>query len=395
MIYLDNAATSPMDPEVVHVVQESMESDFANSGTPYKIGLDAKSKIENAKEEIAQALKIPPDFDMVFTSGGSESNNLFIKSVCYPDKKAACLGLEHPSVVEVLNYFGRCGNEPLILTQYLREGRMDLSACEELKRQRARLLCLSHVNNELGSVNDPVGIGRALKAESPQTRLFMDGVQALGKVPMQAEMWEFLSGYSLSAHKVGGPKGIGLLIYPSRMQLDPQIHGGGQQGGARSGTLATPLILGLARALQLARERSDEFIDRCKRMNTRLVNGLREIEQAEADFKIRFNSSIEDSFAGQSPAILNFSFPPVEGEVLLHHLEEKEIYVGMGSACSAHSKEPSKILTGIGLTKEEARCSLRISFGSQNCEEDVDVFLREFVCAWRALYPAFCQSSAS
>ncbi len=395
MIYLDNAATSPMDPEVVRVVQESMESDFANPGTPYKIGLDAKNKIESAKEEIAQALKIPPDFDMVFTSGGSESNNLFIKSACYPDKKAACLGLEHPSVVEVLNYLGSIGSEPLTLAQYREGGRMSLSACDELQSQKARLLCLSHVNNELGAVNDPVVIGRALKTASPQTRLFMDGVQALGKVPLQAEMWEYLSGYSVSAHKVGGPKGIGLLIHPSRLQLNPQIHGGGQQGGARSGTLPVPLILGLARASRLAAERANEFIGRCKKLHARLVRGLREIERAEPDLKIRFNSSIDDSFTAQSPAILNFSFPPVEGEVLLHHLEEKEIYVGMGSACSAHSKEPSKILTGIGLTKEEARCSLRISFGPQNREEDVDAFLQEFARAWRALYPAFCQSSAT
>ncbi|NIY13385.1 MAG: aminotransferase class V-fold PLP-dependent enzyme, partial [Nitrospinaceae bacterium] len=245
MIYFDNAATTPMDPGVVEVLNESMRRDFANSGTVYKIGLDAHNRIREASETIARALDLPPTHRLIFTSGGSESNNLFIKGLCAPDKKAACLGLEHPSVVEPLNSLKGFGNEPRILLDHQKEGRLDLDAVAGLKESPVRLLCLSHVNNELGTVNDPQAVAAALQSQSPQTRLFLDGVQAVGKIPLTPELWRSCAGYSISAHKINGPKGIGLLIYDSRLVLAPQIHGGQQQYGVRAGTMPVPLIVAL------------------------------------------------------------------------------------------------------------------------------------------------------
>lgn len=393
MIYLDNAATTPMDPHVIEVVKESMERDFANSGTVYQIGLDAKRNIEKAGEEIAEVLRLPPHYRIVFTSGGSESNNLFIKGTCFPDKKTACLGLEHPSVTGSLNYLAEFGNPPTLLNRFQEEGRLNPAAVATLRENRIRLLCLSHVNNELGSVNGSSLFLSALKEGAPQTRLFLDGVQAVGKLKLDKGLWENVSGYSISGHKINGPKGIGLLTYDSRLHLTPLIHGGKQQFGVRSGTLPVPLILGLADSIKCAVANAEETQARLKKLFRRLIEGLNDLSDRLRELQIRINSSILEDVDLQSPAIVNFSFPPVEGEVLLHHLEEKEIYVGLGSACSAQSKEPSKILTGIGLTEKEARCSLRVSFGRQNTLQEIDTFLEEFARAYKSLYPTFSKQT--
>ena len=390
MIYFDSAATTPMDPQVIEVVEDSMRRDLANSGAVYRIGLDAKKRIEKAEQDIADSLNVPSTHRLIFTSGGSESNNLFIQGLCFPDKKAAFLGLEHPSVTATLNYFSQFGNEPLSLLEFQKDGRLDGSGFVALlKKERARLLCLSHVNNELGTVHDPQSLLTAVKNGSPQTRIFLDGVQAVGKLVISPNMWADLAGYSISGHKINGPKGIGLLVYDSRLTLTPQIHGGKQQYGVRSGTMPTPLILGLAKSVQLAVEGTQETQVHLKKLYRHLIDGLKDLADRMPNFHLLFNSLTVDDVSRQSPAIVNFSFPPVEGEVLLHHLEEQNIFVGLGSACSAHSKEPSKILTGIGRTVEEARCSLRISFGRQNTIEEVDRFLREFAMAYEALYPTF------
>ena len=389
MIYLDNAATTPMDSRVTDVLKESIDSDFANSGTVYSIGLDARKKIEQAQEDIVHALNIPSTHRIIFTSGGSEANNLFIKGLCFPDKRTACLGLEHPSVCEPLNYLGSFGNDSLSLLEFQTEGRLDLKAVSVLNENRVRLLCLSHINNELGTVNDPIKILGALKKGSPGTRLFMDGVQAIGKLKLDASQWNELAGYSISAHKCHGPKGVGLLIYDSRLSLEPIVHGGRQQHGVRSGTLPVPLIRAMAETVKIAVECTNETLEHLRKLNRHLIKGLIDLSARLDSLNIRFNSLSVDDVGRQSPAIVNFSFSPVEGEVLLHHLEEKEIFVGLGSACSAHSKEPSKILTGIGLSEEEARCSLRISFSKTNTVEEVDRFLEEFAQAYEVLYPTF------
>jgi cysteine desulfurase len=389
MIYMDNAATTPMDPEVIDVVQKSMHKDFANSGTVYSLGLDAKQCIEEAENQIRNSLSIPSDYKIIFTSGGSESNNLFIKGYGFPDRKMACLGLEHPSVTQTLESFREFGNEPVSLLSYQKEGRLDLSAIPQLKKEKVRLLCLSHVNNELGSVNDPALLLPALAEQSPQTRLFLDGVQAVGKLKLSPEMWRGLAGYSVSGHKINGPKGIGLLVVDGKLDLKPQIHGGKQQYGMRSGTLPVPLIVGLALAIQRSVEKTEETVKKNKKLFQHLVTRLKSLGDRISELDIQFNSSLSEDMTRQSPSIINFRFAPVEGEVMLHHLEEKKIYVGLGSACSAHSKEPSKILTGIGLTPDEARCSLRISFGPQNTLADVEAFLEAFGEAYRQLYSTF------
>ncbi len=394
MIYLDNAATTPMDPEVIDVVQRSMQKDFANSGTVYSLGLDARQRIEEAENRIRNSLSIPSDYKIIFTSGGSESNNLFIKGYGFPGKKMAYLGLEHPSIVQTLESFRDFGNEPVSLLSFQKEGRLDESAISLLKKEKVRLLCLSHVNNELGSVNDPTLLLSALKNQSPQTRLFLDGVQAVGKLKLSTEMWRGLAGYSISGHKINGPKGIGLLVIEGNLDLKPQIHGGQQQHRLRSGTLPVPLIVGLAHAIQRAVQKTDEIVKKNQKLFRHLIAGLKNLAESLPELDLGFNSSLSEELSRQSPSIVNFRFAPVEGEVMLHHLEEKGIYVGLGSACSAHSKEPSKILTGIGLTPEEARCSLRISFGSQNNLADIDTFLEAFGEAYRQLYSTFNRKTA-
>ena len=385
MIYLDNAATTPMEPEIIASLEGYMRDQFANSGAVYGIGLDAKNKIEEATETITAALGIPSSHNLIFTSGGTESNNLFIKGLCSPDKKTAYSGLEHPSIVETLQSFKAFGNEPFSLLEFSKEGRLDLSCLPLLKEKRIRLLCLSHVNNELGTINDPVPLVSRLKSDAPQTRLFLDGVQAVGKIKINKSMWPGLSGYSLSAHKFHGPKGIGLLVYDSKLTLNPQLHGGKQQFGVRAGTLPVPLIRAFARTIELATAQQQETEKHLLKLHTYLVEELRKL-----DLPVVINSSSGDF---QCPSIVNFSLPPVEGEVMLHHLEKQEIYVGMGSACSANSKEPSKILLGIGLTEVQARCSLRISFSRNNNFDEIDNFLRALKSSYQVLLSTFIKGT--
>jgi len=381
MIYLDNAATTSMDPEIITLLHDCMRDQFANSGAVYGIGIDAKKKIEEAAENIAFALGIPSSHNLVFTSGGTESNNLFIKGLCFPDKKIAYLGLEHPSITETVLSFKKFSNEPFSLLKFNRQGRLDLSCLPLLKEKKIRLLCLSHVNNELGAINDPVLLIDTMKKESPQTRLFLDGVQAVGKIKLNKCMWAGLAGYSLSAHKFHGPKGIGLLVYDSNLNLAPQLHGGKQQFGVRAGTLPVPLIIAFAQAIELAIARQQKTHEHLKKLQEHLIGGLNKLK-----IPILYNSSYGEF---QSPAIVNFRFPSVEAEVMVHHLEEKEIFVGMGSACSAHSKEPSKILMGMGLTEEQARCSLRVSFSQANTITEIEKFLHVFAEAYQKLLPTF------
>ncbi|MFQ5481308.1 MAG: cysteine desulfurase family protein [Nitrospinaceae bacterium] len=274
------------------------------------------------------------------------------------------------------------------------DGRFDLEAVKVLREHRVRLLCLGHVNNETGVVQDIPAIAAALREGSPQTQLFVDGVQAAGKWDYTPGFWEGVAGYSLSAHKFNGPKGIGLLIYESRLNPRPQIHGGRQQYGVRSGTLPVPLIVGLAKALEVSTSRGAKVRAQLQALRRRLVDGLREMQRNDPHFKLTFNSLPDAEATHQSPAIVNFSFPPVEGEVILHHLEKNEIFVGLGSACSAYSKEPSRILRGIGRTVEEALCSLRVSFDGNNTLQDVDAFLQEFRQAYTALYPVYHRKAA-
>lgn len=393
MVYLDNAATTPMDAEVLERMHGAMRDLFANSGTSYTIGLDAKGLIEKSAESIAETLQIPSTHRILFTSGGTESNNLFIKGLCFPDKKTAFLGLEHPSVTESLAFLNQFGNEPFSLLPFQREGRLDLGSIAALKENRVKLLCLSHVNNELGTVNDPLQIISALAKESPKTRLFLDGVQAVSNLKLNPKMWKGLGGYSISGHKIHGPKGIGLLIYDSKLVLSPQMHGGKQQFGVRSGTLPLPLIMGLETAIKHAVTQIEQTQTHLQHLSRHLTQGLKNLEEQLPELKICFNSLVDADSTRQSPGMVNFSFPPVEGEVILHHLEAEDIFVGLGSACSAQSKEPSRILMGIGLSEEQARCSLRISFSRNNTLEEVNQFLEAFGKAYQTLYPTFLKKA--
>ena len=171
------------------------------------------------------------------------------------------------------------------------------------------------------------------------------------------------------------------------------MHGGKQQLGVRSGTLALPLIVGLERAIKQAVEQTENTQKLFQMLCDYLVQGLKAMQERINDLKIHFNSSINVDEIENSPGIINFSFPPVEGEVILHHLESRDIFVGLGSACSSHSKAPSRILTGIGLSDEQARCSLRISFSRNNTMEEIDHFLDAFENVYKILYPSFLKKA--
>jgi cysteine desulfurase len=182
-------------------------------------------------------------------------------------------------------------------------------------------------------------------------------------------------------------------VYDSKLDLNPQMHGGKQQFGVRSGTLPLPLIVGLEIAIKHAVAQTEQTQNHLQSLCCYLTHGLQAMQDQIPELDIRFNSLVDAGITRQSPGIVNFSFTPVEGEIILHHLEAKNIFVGLGSACSAKSKKPSKILMGIGLSEEQARCSLRISFSRNNTIEEIDHFLEAFGDAYQSLYPTFSQKA--
>ena len=381
-IYLDYAATTPVDPRVARVMHECLCAD-GNFGNPasrsHLFGWKAEEAVEIARREVADLLGADPR-EIVWTSGATESDNLAIKGVAHScqnkGKHIVTSLVEHKAVLDSCRQLEREGYE----VTYLEPGSRGIilpSMVADALREDTILVSLMHVNNEIGVINDIAAIGEITRSRN--VLFHVDAAQSAGKMPISlAELKVDLM--SLSAHKMYGPKGIGALYVrrKPRVHIEAQMHGGGHERGMRSGTLPTHQIAGFGEAARIAREEMPAEYDRLLCLRNRFLNGISDMQE------IHVNGDLEQRY----PGIVNVSFGFVEGESLIMSLQG--LAVSSGSACTSASLEPSYVLRALGLSDELAHSSLRFSFGRFTTDEEVDYAIkaiREAVEKLRELSP--------
>jgi cysteine desulfurase len=364
--YLDNNATTPVDPLVAEAMAEFLRIRYGNPSSLYPLGREVKDLINDARQEVASALGAARS-EVVFTGSGTEADNHAVLGVldAAPDRRELIVSsVEHPAVIEVARYAERRGCAVKFIPVD-GQGVIDLDFLREAVTPRTALVSVMHVNNELGTI-EPVAEAAAI-AHEHGALFHTDAVQSFGKVAFKApDLGADL--LSVSAHKIYGPKGVGALFVRKGTDIRPFLHGGHQERGLRAGTENTAGIIGFGRAARLLRETWAEDKKRIDGMSERLMAGL-----LDRIPNIRFNGHPELRVKNT----LNFALPGLEAEAVLLALATKGICVSTGSACSEESEEVSHVLTAIGLKPEIARSCIRLSLGRFNAEEDVDAVLRE------------------
>jgi cysteine desulfurase len=362
-IYLDYAATTPVDPKVAAKMADCLTADglFANPASVHGPGRAARAAVEEARAQVAALVNAVPQ-EIVFTSGATESDNLAIKGTAHfrsdRGRHIVTSRIEHKAVLDAAKQLEKEGFEVTWLKPDA-DGLIQPAAVEASLRKDTILVSLMHANNELGVVNDIAAIGKRVRAHG--ATFHVDAAQSAGKLPIDLKHLD-VDLMSFAAHKVYGPKGIGALYVrrEPRVNLEPLIHGGGHEQGLRSGTLATHQIVGMGAAFQLARELLGSEAPRLKALRERLWHKLQAIPGV----------LLNGHATQRLPGILNLSFPGVEGESLLYACEE--LAVSSGSACNAADREPSYVLRALGRDEQLAGASLRFSLGRFSTEAEVD-----------------------
>lgn len=359
-VYLDNAATTKVFPEVLEAMNEAMEVSYGNPSAKHTKGLEAENIVKEARSVIAGTLKAK-EKEIIFTSGGTESNNLAIVGTAMANKRRGrhiiTTRIEHASVYEPMFFLENEGFEVTYLNVD-EKGIVDLNQLSDSVREDTILVSVMLVNNEIGAVEPVKGIGRIVKERNPNTIFHVDAIQGYGKLPVIPKN-ESIDLLSMSGHKIHGPKGVGFLYIKEKTKIQPLILGGGQQKGMRSGTENVPGIAGLSKA--------------CEIMAGHLSENAQKIGEVRDYFRDRAAEipDIKDN-SGDAPHVASISFKNIRSEVLLHALEEREIYVSSGSACSSNRPHVSGTLSAIGLSPEYRDGTLRFSFSVYNTKEEVD-----------------------
>lgn len=361
-IYLDNCATTKPLDEVIQIVARTSSEYFGNPSSLHRKGLEAEKQVLNARKIIAGALSCK-DKEIFFTSGGTESNNLAIRGFLLANprrgKTVISIKTEHPSILETLEEVKKLG----IHIEYIpvdTNGIIDLNVLEERISDDTALITVSAVNNETGAIQPLEKISAIRKSKNPNTALHVDGIQAFGKINIKPKKLG-IDLYSISSHKIHGPKGIAALYRDDGIRIDPILFGGKQEGGIRSGTENVPAIVGLGTATEIAYVKIDENFEKVKKLKMIARDRISRME-----FQHLIISGQESS-----PYIINVSFQNVKGEVLLHMLEERRIYISTGAACSSKRKVHSHVLKSINIDEKWLDGAIRISFSPYSTEEEV------------------------
>lgn len=363
MIYLDNAATTQVAPEVADVIYESLKTDFANPSSLYGIGAATESKMNKARALVASCIGAKPT-EIHFTASASESDNIAIYGLALArknwGKRVITSTYEHPAVRRPFEMLEEIGFE-VVKIRPDQDGNLDENAFLRAVNSSTCLVSFIHVNNETGRVVDIERLSRLIKEKNPRTRIHVDAVQSFMKLPLDVKKLK-IDSLAFSAHKINGPKGIAGLYLRSGVNIKPLFVGGGQEGGIRSGTENVPYILGLAKACELLKPNLRRHLAHYTELRDRLTDGLKE-----------FDNVVINSPANRVPYTLNFSFLNYRSETLLHFLDSKGICVSSGSACSKGAV--SHTLERMKLSEDRIDSALRISFGADNTLEDIDALL--------------------
>ena len=370
MVYLDNSATTRPRDEVIEKMNYMLSDCYGNPSSLHRLGFEAEKKVEEARKVIADFLEVKSD-EIYFTSGGTESNNLAVQGLVNKHKRLGnhiiTTRIEHSSVLNIMKYYEGKGFQITYLNVD-ESGFIDLDEFKDCLNDSTILVSIMLVNNEIGTIEPITKVREIMKERQSKAFLHIDGIQAFGKIPLDLARWN-VDTFSFSSHKVYGPKGVGGLYVKKDVLLEPIVFGGNQEEGLRSGTENVPGIVGMGKAIEM--------------LNTNFVSESKYVLKLKKYFiervikevpNIKINSLIDDRF---SPYIVNISFLDIRGEVLLHYLEDKGIYVSTASACSSHGKGKSHVLQAIGLKDKEIGGTIRFSFSYSNTLEEIDYVVDE------------------
>lgn len=363
-VYLDNSATTKCLPEVAALMTHIMCEEYGNPSSLHKKGVESEKYVRHAKEVIAKCLKVQ-EKEILFTSGGTESDNIALIGGAYANYRAGrhiiTTRIEHPAVLQTCAYLEEQGFEVTYLPVNAK-GVISLADLEKAMTRNTILVSIMHTNNEVGAVQPVEQAGELIKRMNPNTLFHVDAVQGFGKFKIYPKRMN-IDLLSVSAHKIHGPKGVGFLYINEKAKVRPIIYGGGQQKGMRSGTENVPGIAGMARAIE------EIFVDFDAKMN--YLYGLKEqfIKGVYTIDGIRINGPEGRDGA---PHVVSVSIQGIRSEVMLHALGDKGIYVSAGSACSSNKPSVSATLKAIGVEKQFLDATLRFSFSLYTTETEID-----------------------
>ncbi len=370
-VYFDNSASTRVSERAIEIMLKTMREDYANTSAKHIKGVDAEKYVKDAADIIAKTLKVKKG-EIIFTSGGTESNNLAIIGSAMARKRYGnhiiISGIEHPAVYRPAEFLMEQGFEVTVLPVNA-EGAVDLEVLKSSLRDDTVLVSVMYVNNEIGTIEPVDEISRIIKAKNKDILFHVDAIQAYTKFKITPKI-QGIDMLSASGHKFHGPKGVGFLYIDSSVKINPIIFGGGHQRGMRSGTLNTTGIAGMGVA---AKEAYDDFEKKIKNivdLKYYLMDNLEKIEGAV------LNTKRGENFA---PQIISVSFEDIRAEVLLHALEDRGIYVSSGSACSSNHPGISGTLKAIGVREDLLDSTIRISLSELNNREEADYFLKNLV----------------
>lgn len=359
LIYLDNAATTRIYKESASIVMKESIDDFFNPSALYKPSVALSVKIKNARDSIKNSLHAP-DGELYFTSGGTESDNTALFCTRKPKGSRVIVGLgEHDAIINGANQLSAQGFD-VVFAPIKTDGSVDVDEFKKLLNENVSLVSIMHVSNETGAINDIARLVKLTKKVAPNAIFHSDGVQAFGKIKVNLRALD-VDLYSISSHKIHGPKGIGALFVKKGTSIKPLLYGGGQEKGFRSGTENAPSILG--------------FADACERCFDNFASDIEKKAAFKSALLEKLKANIDDVVVispseNCAPNILTVAFKNVRGEVLLHDIEDMGILVGIGSACSSHHESRFKSLLGLDESHKDG--IIRFSTSYENEVEDVD-----------------------
>jgi cysteine desulfurase len=361
-VYFDHNATTPLDERVLQAMLPYLREQYGNASSRHDLGISARRAIDQAREQVAALVNVRPP-QVVFTSGGTEANNLFIKGAAeiLKPSQIAVSAIEHPCVAKPAAALARKGwvVRKLAVT---RDGVLDLNDVEAALQAPTGMVSVMLANNETGVIQPVAEV--AERARAAKAWMHTDAVQALGKIAVDFEVLN-VHAITLSAHKIYGPKGAGALIVDKRIELAPLIAGGGHEHGLRSGTENVAAIVGFGAASELAASRLTELAPRLEKLRARVEQGL-----------LNMGAVIFGAKSVRVPNTCYFAFKGIDGETLIIELDKLGFGVAAGAACSSANPEPSATLLAMGIAPEIARGAVRFSLGAVNTAQEVDDFLK-------------------
>jgi len=360
-IYMDYAATTPVDPRILKTMKPYFSKKFGNSMSLYHLGREAKDALEESREKIASFMNADAN-DLIFTGSATESDNMALKGIAFANKEKgkhiiiSCI--EHHAVLDTAKWLQNQGFE-LTLLPVDKYGFLDLKKLEESIRKDTIIVSIMHANNEIGTIEPLEEIGKICRENG--VYFHTDATQSFGKIPIDVKKMN-IDLLTCNAHKMYGPKGVGALFIRNGVKIEPLLHGGGHEFGLRSSTVNTAGIVGFAAAVDISKKEMDSDAKRITKLRDMLIEKVLKIEKSHLNGhpKIRL------------PNNANFWFSYIEGESLILHLDIKGVAASTGSACSSESLEPSHVLIAIGLKHEEAHGSLRLTMGKYTTKEEID-----------------------